>query len=81
METMIIENIPQWAVPYIEYGDSSGLTQEEIDMIDRYRAGLADEGYRLVAPVEGSENEICAFPEFGRSCATIDYRATYHKVY
>lgn len=76
METTTISNIPQWAVSYIEYGDIGDTTPAERDMVDRYRRGLADEGIRLAAPIEGTENEYCAYPAFGAACATIDYTAT-----
>ena len=75
MKTMTIENVPQWAVNYIINGDISGLEQQDIEMVNQYLLGLADEGFRLTSPIEGSENEFCAYPEFGKACSTVDFEA------
>ena len=32
--------VPEWAVSYLEYGDSSGLTPDEIAQIERFEARL-----------------------------------------
>ena len=36
--------VPEWAVSYLEFGDSSGLTPDEIAQIERFEAQLADYG-------------------------------------
>ena len=75
MKTIVIESVPQWAVNYIVNGDISDLEQEDIEIVNQYLQGLADEGFRLTSPIEGSENEFCAYPEFGKACATVDFQA------
>lgn len=36
--------IPEWSVAYLEYGDSSGLTSDEIAQIERFEARLGAYG-------------------------------------
>lgn len=36
--------VPEWAVSYLEYGDSSGLTSDEIARLERFEAQLAAYG-------------------------------------
>lgn len=58
--------IPDWALPYLVNGDSSGLDDDDIEMIDDW--------YKRnnVEYVETTDetNEFTAYPEFGEACAT-----------
>lgn len=75
MKTETIENVPEWANCYIMYGDESGLTSCDKREIDHFLDGLRRDGFRLVAPIEGTHNECCSYPAFGLSCATEDWTA------
>ena len=69
-----VENIPQWAVCYIAYGDDSGITKEEKAMVDAFILSLNNNGWQICeTPISGSENEFCRFPAFGDACATVDF--------
>ena len=39
------EQVPTWAVPYLEYGDPSGLTEEEVEEIDEWLHDNFPRGY------------------------------------
>lgn len=75
MKTETIENIPEWATTYIMYGDASGLAESDRREVDRYLDGLRRDGFRLIAPIEGTHNDCCCYPEFGLACATEDWTA------
>lgn len=73
MKTDIVERVPQWAVPYLEYGDDSSLEPNDKELVDKFVDGLRKEGFRLVAPVDGSESAFERHPAFGSACNTVDY--------
>ena len=75
METLTIPNIPQWAANYLLYGDDSGLTEEDVQTVREYTDGLWRDGWRLLAPIDGTRTEFCDRPEFGKACATSDWTA------
>lgn len=75
-ETMTIKNVPQWATTFLMYGDVSALGEEgDYATIIEWLDGLRRDGWRLVAPIFGTENEFCSRPEFGESCAAVDWTA------
>jgi len=49
LERVLTFIIPDWTVCYLEYGDDSGLNQEEIDQVERFKATElpADGNYTL----------------------------------
>lgn len=60
-----VEDFPTWAITYAMYGDPSGLTDEDIDMVDKW---LDSNGYaRVVSADESTKNTFCAYPAFGKS--------------
>ena len=71
----VVENVPNWAATYLMYRDDSGLEREEREMVDRWVKGLESDGLRLVAPIDGSENEFCHCPAFGGACDVQDWSA------
>lgn len=75
VETMTIRNIPEWANCYLLYGDDSGLSEGDIYAVRDYVECLWRDGWRLLAPIDGTHDEFCARPEFGRACATSDWTA------
>lgn len=39
------EQVPTWAIPYLEYGDPSGLTEEEVEEMDEWLHDNFPRGY------------------------------------
>ena len=71
-----VKGVPQWAANYLVYGDDSGLSPDDIGMVDRWVEGLrSGEGLELLCPIDGSENEFCSSPAFGPACGTVDFMA------
>lgn len=64
-----IEAIPTWALCYLVNGDASALTDEEVDMIDKW---LDKSEYSIISPCEGEEGYFTSFPAFGLACEVID---------
>ena len=75
MKSTIVENVPQYAVAYLVYGETDSLSVEDLKAIRRWLDGLKAQGIRLVAPIEGSENAFCTKPTFGLACETVDFDA------
>lgn len=75
IKTTTIERVPQWAAYYLYYGESEGLSDKEKKMVDGWVEGLRKEGYRLIEPIEGTENEFDSWPAFGLPCAVQDWTA------
>ena len=74
-----VRNVPQWAVNYLVNANSSGLSDEDRQMVDRWILKLAGEGLELLCPIDGSENEFCSAPAFGLACGTVDFVAAKSK--
>lgn len=70
-----VENVPQWAVSYLVNGDASGLETYDKALVDEWTEKLKAEGLELLAPIDGSENECCLWPAFGKACGTVDFAA------
>ena len=74
IENDVIEGIPNWAVTYIMYGEVHGdMTDEDVKLVDDYLRILESMGIRLIAPIEGTENEFNSHPAFGDACDTTDW--------
>ena len=69
----VVEGIPNWASCYIMYGGDSGLTPEDVAMVDKFVQDLEKDGLRLSHPISGSENEFNSYPAFGDACNTEDW--------
>lgn len=74
-EFTTVERIPQWAVCYLVYGDDSALEPDDKKLVDDYEDRLLAKGLRLVCPIDGTENDFCAYPAFGLACETVDFAA------
>lgn len=59
LENYEIAAIPEWALCYLEYGDTDGLTLEDIALANGFKAD-----YCLVARC-GEEHYFTRFPAFG----------------
>ena len=67
------EKIPTWSLCYIVNGDASGLTEEEIQTIDRWYKGI---GVQVVSPVMddecGTQPYFSHYPAFGLPTEVVD---------
>ena len=63
-----IENIPDWAIYYMVYGEGDDLTDEDKAEVDEYMK--ANGLRRAVSVDEESKNDFCANPEFGKGSGT-----------
>ena len=64
------EDIPAWAISYIEYGDSSMLSDSEVAIVDYYMNCMKSLGYRS-HEVTDDTNDFCAHPAFGYPSNTV----------
>jgi len=62
-----MNNIPQWAVPFIVNGDKDGLTDEEILQAEKF---IMDNG--IVGVGDISEPYFASSPEFGMATVCVD---------
>ena len=60
--------LPQWAIGYLEYGDDSALSLEDIALIGTWVATLPPGALFAY----GSVNEFCYSPVFGMPCGTFN---------
>ena len=70
-----VEDIPTWATCWLMYGEDDGLTPEDIADVSAFVLELAAAGLRLVAPIDGTENDFCTRPAFGLACAVQNWTA------
>lgn len=68
MEVMarVIEKIPTWALSAILYCDYTGLSEEAIDLLERW-LGTSDYD-DIYPPREGDEPYFSSHPAFGLAC-------------
>jgi hypothetical protein len=69
-----VEQIPTWALPALVNADQSGLTDEDITIVDNW---VKRNNVQLVCPINDSIEEemqpyFCPFPAFGLACDVID---------
>lgn len=70
-ETLVWDNIPEWAIFALEYGieEELFLTNEELEMISRFIAENFPNGYTMSVDWE-SYKEFDRYPAFGKPCKT-----------
>ena len=68
IEYIATENIPTWAMCYIEYGSSDTLTDEEVKMIDEF---LDSYGFPIIIEY-GEEEFFTSCPAFGLPCDCVE---------
>lgn len=82
----VIERIPAWSLCYIEYGEESNLTDEDIqqvkDFYERYR--LHGMEIQYITPVynksENFEEYFSSSPAFGLPGSVIDCNVMYIEI-
>ena len=72
-------NIPEWALTYLEYGEVSDISEEDINCVEEWLNAIAKEGF--TNPVfqyylEDSEGFFSSCPEFGLPCQCIKCMVT-----
>lgn len=70
-----IEKVPDWATTYIAYGDESGLTEDDMRLVDGFIDGLDKKGLMMICPIDGTESEFEPYPVFGLASGTVDWKA------
>ena len=70
-ETLVWDNIPEWAIFSLEYGieEELFLTDEDKDMITRFIAENFPNGYTMSVDWESYKEFDCC-PAFGKPCKT-----------
>lgn len=79
----VVERIPGWALCYIEYGDKTGLTDEDIKNVDDFYKSYRKEGMEIqgIYPVRDKDEDYEAYfsrcPAFGLPCDVVDCYVMY----
>lgn len=60
---------PEWALAYLEYGESDGLSAEDVRLADQW-LGEAVAGGFVAWDITDDRNEFCANPAFGLPTST-----------
>ena len=70
-ETLVWDNIPEWAIFSLEYGieEELFLTDEDKDLITRFITEYFPNGYTMSVDWE-SYKEFDCYPAFGKPCKT-----------
>jgi hypothetical protein len=66
--------VPEWAICYIEYGDHSGMDDEEIAMVDEWLSR-----YTVPTFSYGTDPHFTAYPAFGLACNAVATDVYEHK--
>ena len=70
---------PAWAISYAYYGDCSGLTDEEIALVDDFMDGV-----RIISidspPSDDIETYFEPYPLFGLACDCVDITVTFDNI-
>lgn len=72
-------DIPEWAVCAIEYGDRSGLTEEDEKELDEWQLSLKKDGYVWNVVFTSDTDAFNRHPAFGLPCATCKATVVYYK--
>jgi hypothetical protein len=70
----IVEKLPTWSLSYLVNADPSGLTDEDVKLVD---AWCDRNNVQLVCPINDSveadmQPYFTPFPAFGKACDVID---------
>lgn len=67
-EEVIVEDIPEWSLNYINYGEDDDLQEEDIRLIKRW---MDDNDVQSVNPDFNKRDEYNPNPAFGKPCTTV----------
>lgn len=80
----VVEKIPTWALCYISYGDTEGITELEKEMVDEFFKSYETEGMNVqfVSPIveagyDSPHEYFTAYPAFGQPCMVEDCNVFY----
>ena len=80
IETIGAVRLPDYAASYLVNGDSSGISEEDIQNIDNWIDSYY-EGYSgLIWDIEGEEGSFDSCPPFGLACNTFKCMVFGHAV-
>lgn len=71
--TWVTVEIPDYALSYLVYGDSSGITEEDKAIIDEW---VRDEGYEIISPSDEPAYFV-PYPPFGLPCDCVECNLGY----
>jgi len=63
-------DIPEWAIYFLEYWESDGLTEEEVDMITDFVEDKFPLGYTMDVHFD-DYRDLDFYPAFGQACKTV----------
>lgn len=68
-----IEKVPVWAICYLEYGDATGLEEDEVMEIDEWIEDNCPNGF-VMEIVGGTDVSpyFTRYPLFGKACDVYD---------
>lgn len=74
MKLITVEKIPTWAMCYLEYGDPTGLEEEDIFQADGFINENFPRGYVMELQVDGDcvSPYYTSHPAFGLGCEVYD---------
>ncbi len=74
--TRTTARIPSWSLNYLINGDDSGMTDEDIDIVENWFLENGYNGYTIISPHESAdgafEEYFTSMPEFGLPCNAVD---------
>ena len=79
----VLEKIPEWALYFMEYGDASGLTDDEVEMVQEFYESYRKDGksVQYIDPVRDESNcfnsYFSRYPAFGLPGNVIDCIISY----
>ena len=63
-----VEDVPRWAIFWLEDGEDPDLTEEETDEIKEW---MEDNHYAGMRSCNLEEYSFCDFPQFGKACEVV----------
>lgn len=69
LKKLSYENIPEWAIYFLEYGDDDGLTEKEVDELINFTDINFPVGYTMSVQWDNFR-DFDSHPAFGLPCKT-----------
>ena len=76
MKKETFDNIPEWAIYFLAYGESDELTEEEVDEVTTFTTINFPVGYTMDVQWD-NYREFDTHPAFGQPCKT--YQVDFYK--